>query len=156
MPERFALLVYKHTNTNTHSNAFLQRSLVIVKRYNNRSFCQTVLPQFVTFFLIKIFTQGSLFALYRKVKLSLCLTKYHFKKTHLLLSWSPRCGDVLGSGYLTPHILNLCTRWWWTASANWIGVWMGPRRGLDPVARRKETLPFSPTGNRTPVVHPVV
>jgi hypothetical protein len=78
-----------------------------------------------------------------KVKLSLCLTKHRAMKTY----W--------GSGGTAPCILDLCTRWSWVVSfthrplypqgkspgTHWIGGWMGPRAGLDTVAKRKIPCP---------------
>jgi len=46
-----------------------------------------------------------------------------------------------GSGDIAPRILNLCTRWEWSASSlgrftpgtHWISGWVDPRAGLDAV-----------------------
>jgi hypothetical protein len=40
-----------------------------------------------------------------------------------------------------------------TPGTHWIGRWVGPRAGLDAVAKRKENP--APAGNRNPVVQPV-
>jgi hypothetical protein len=37
---------------------------------------------------------------------------------------------------------------------HWLRGWVGPRAGLDAVAKRKNPFPV-PTGNRTPVAQPV-
>jgi hypothetical protein len=60
-----------------------------------------------------------------------------------------------GSGGIAPRILNLGTRWTWSAScpgrftprertpsAHWIGGGVGPNAGLDAVAKRKNPNPY--------------
>jgi hypothetical protein len=44
-----------------------------------------------------------------KVKLSLCLTMHHVMKTHILLKYASLHEDVLKSGGVAAHILNLVT-----------------------------------------------
>jgi hypothetical protein len=39
----------------------------------------------------------------------------------------------------------------WAPGTHWIGGWVGPRTGLDAVAKRKNPI-IGPTGNWTPVV----
>jgi hypothetical protein len=46
-----------------------------------------------------------------KVKLSLCLKKYHATNMYPVLNWAPLHADIWGSGGIAPSILNLCTRW---------------------------------------------
>jgi hypothetical protein len=67
--------------------------------------------------------------------------------------------DVWGSWGQTPRILNLGTRWMWVLSftfrllypcIHWIEDWVGLRRDLDFVVKRK-----IPAGNWNPVVQPV-
>jgi hypothetical protein len=64
--------------------------------------------------------------------------------------------DVLGSGDIARRILNLGTRWRWLASftpqalypgerapgTHWIGGWVGPRAGLNAVAKRNNTYHY--------------
>jgi hypothetical protein len=92
-----------------------------------------------------------------KVKLSLCLTKYHAMKAY----W--------GSGGTSPRILHLDTRWRWMVSftgrplyprvrasgTHWIGGWVGPRADLDTVMKRKIPSPRRESNPRTPIVQPV-
>jgi hypothetical protein len=88
-----------------------------------------------------------------KLKLSVCLIKHHAIKT--MRNWG-----------ITPRILNLRTRWKWVASfmprplyPRGKNLWvptdgcMDHKSGLDAVAKRKMS---APSGNRTPVVQPVV
>jgi hypothetical protein len=90
-----------------------------------------------------------------KVKLSQWLTKYHAMKTFPVLYQAPRHGDVWGSGGIAARILNLCTRWRRVISftplllyspgkapgSHGIRGWVGPRAGLDAVAKRKNPYP---------------
>jgi hypothetical protein len=91
-----------------------------------------------------------------KVKLSLCLTKQHAMKTY----W--------GSGGIAARILELGTRWRWSASlpgrftprerspgTYWIGGWVGPRAVLDAVVERKILSPRRESKPRTPIVQPI-
>jgi hypothetical protein len=41
-----------------------------------------------------------------------------------------------------------------TLPTNWIGGWVGPKSGLDAVAKRKNHI-IGPVGNRIPVIQPV-
>jgi hypothetical protein len=73
-----------------------------------------------------------------------------------------------GSGGIVPYILDLGTRWReWSASrhgrftpregdsgTNWIGGWVGPRAGLDAVAKRKILNPSRDLEH--PIIQPVV
>jgi hypothetical protein len=78
----------------------------------------------------------------RKVKLSLCLIKRHVMKTY--------------EGMDTSSILILSIRWIWAVSFTLyfrgkspqgplIGVWVGPRAGLDAVENRNIFCPFRGT-----------
>jgi hypothetical protein len=92
-----------------------------------------------------------------KVKLSLCLTKYHAMKTY----WE--------NGGIDPHILDLGTRWRWVVSftlrplyprerapdTHWTGGWVGPRVVLDTVVKRKIPSPHRESNPRTPIVQHV-
>jgi hypothetical protein len=91
-----------------------------------------------------------------KVKLSLCLIKHHAMKTY----W--------GSRGIAPRILDLGTRWRWSASrpgcfiprkrapgTHWIGGWVGPRDVQDTVVKRKIPSPHRESNSRTPIVQPV-
>jgi len=74
----------------------------------------------------------------RKMNLSPCLTKHHAKKAyggvevqlHALISaldggeWTASCPDRVISGERAHD-------------THWIGRWVGPRAGLDAVAKRK-------------------
>jgi len=85
-----------------------------------------------------------------KVKISLCLTKYHALKTSCAYY-----EDVRGSGVIALCILNLDTRWRWMVtftslplypwgrapSTHWIWGWVGPRPSVDVVADKK-SLPL--------------
>jgi hypothetical protein len=67
------------------------------------------------------------------------------------LTWHHYVKMYWGSGGSTPGILNLSARWNWMVSftlrhftprkkapgTHWIGGWVGPRAGLDAVAKRK-------------------
>jgi hypothetical protein len=90
----------------------------------------------------------------KKVKVPLCLTKQHAMKAY----W--------GSRGIAPLILNFGARWGeWPASrsgrftpgTHWIGGWVGPRFGLDTVAKRKilsscrESNPGRPTNSLTTI-----
>jgi hypothetical protein len=64
---------------------------------------------------------------------------------------------------------DLGTRWRWVVSfatgrftarerapgIHWIGVWVGPRAGLDAVVKRKIPSPRLESNPRTPIVQPV-
>jgi len=52
---------------------------------------------------------------------------------------------------LTPRPLNPGER---TPGANWLGGWVGPRTGLDAVAKRK-IIKTAHAGNRTLIIQPV-
>jgi hypothetical protein len=93
----------------------------------------------------------------KKVRLSLCLTKHHVMKTY----W--------GNGGIAPRILDLGTKWEYSASrprcftpkeralgTYWIGGWVGPRAVLDTVVKRKIPRPCRESNPRTPIVQPVV
>jgi hypothetical protein len=81
----------------------------------------------------------------------------------------PRClEDVWVSGGVAPLILNLGDGREWltsrdgrfisgekTASTHGMGVWVGPRAGLDAVAKSKKKACLAPIRNRTPAVQPV-
>jgi hypothetical protein len=71
------------------------------------------------------------------------------------------------SGGIGPRILNIDTKWRWSASrtfrfisrertpsAHWIRVWVGPRACLGSVAGRRNTF-FTVAGNLTLVVQPL-
>jgi hypothetical protein len=91
-----------------------------------------------------------------KVKLSLCYTKHHAIKTHgggdidyvFLITtldggeWSASLSGRFTSGETAP-------------STHCIGGQVGYRAGLDTVAKKKNIV-FAPTGNRNPVVQPIV
>jgi hypothetical protein len=83
-------------------------------------------------------------------------------KPNALLNWASRHEDLLGSGGVAPRILNFGTRWRWVVSftyrplysrlkspgIHWVEGWVGPRPGLDAVAKTRS--PFhSSTGTRT-------
>jgi hypothetical protein len=72
-----------------------------------------------------------------KINLSLSLTKYHTMKMYR------------GSEDTSPRILNLCTRWRWSAlrsgsftpeerapSTHWTGGWLDHRTGMNVVVNR--------------------
>jgi hypothetical protein len=46
-----------------------------------------------------------------KVKLSLCLSKYHAMNTYLLLNSAPSHENLWVSGGIAPGILSFSTRW---------------------------------------------
>jgi hypothetical protein len=89
-----------------------------------------------------------------KVMLLLCLTKCHDMKylTHCLIK-QHAMRMYWGSGSITPHVLNLCTRWGesstlrpgrftpWerTPGTHWMEGWAGPTAGLDAVAKWKKS-----------------
>jgi hypothetical protein len=88
-----------------------------------------------------------------KVKLSVCLTKHHAMETY----W--------GSGGITPLILDLGTRWEWSASrpglftpierdpgTQRIGGWVWARAVLDAVVKRKIPSPRRESNPRTPMI----
>jgi len=91
-----------------------------------------------------------------KGKLSLCLTKHYVMKTY----WR--------SGGIASPILNLGTSWRSvsasrpdrftsgesTPGTHRIGSWVGPRAGLDAMAKRKIPI-IAPAGNWTQVLQPV-
>jgi hypothetical protein len=83
-----------------------------------------------------------------KVKLSLCF---------FFLHWASRRGGVLGEWmYSSMHSLTSTLNWGeWSASrpshftpreratgTQWIAGWLGPRAGLEAVAKRKKYLPL--------------
>jgi hypothetical protein len=86
------------------------------------------------------------FACFRilKVKLSLCF------------SWAPRHGGVLGSGGITPRILDLGTRWRWVVSFTPRLLYPQGKSPWYPLGRRlggaqnrwREKFP-APAGNRS-------
>jgi hypothetical protein len=94
---------------------------------------------------------------WKKVKLSLCLTKHHAMKTY----W--------GSGGIAPRITDLGTRWRWVVNftprplypqgkapgTHWIGGWVGLRAVLDTVLKRKIPSPRRGSKLRTPIVQSV-
>jgi hypothetical protein len=102
-----------------------------------------------------------------KVNLSLSLTKYHAIRRYRIIKQHTITTDWW-SGGIAPRILNLVTRWRQVVSfthftpsertpgTHWIGGWVGPRAGLDAVAKREKFL--APAGNRiliAPIVQPV-
>jgi hypothetical protein len=73
-----------------------------------------------------------------------------------------------GSGGIDPCIIDLDTRWSWSASrpgnfiprerapgTHWIGDWVGPRDGLDAVVKRNIPGPRRESNPRTPIVQPL-
>jgi hypothetical protein len=74
------------------------------------------------------------------------ITKYHAIKAY----WGV---EVQINAFLTS--LPRRFMYWVTApSTHGVEGWVGPRAGLDTVAKRKD-LNIAPTGNRTPVIRPV-
>jgi hypothetical protein len=72
------------------------------------------------------------------------------------------------SGGIAPRILDLGTRWEWSASrlgrftprerapgTHSIGGWVGPRAVLDTVVKKKIPSPRRESNPRTPIVQPV-
>jgi hypothetical protein len=73
----------------------------------------------------------------------------------------------MGSGGIAPRILNLGTKWMWvsgqlhaqaalpsgerTSGTNWIGGWLGPRAGLDTVAKTISSRPYRESNPGRPV-----
>jgi len=72
-----------------------------------------------------------------------------------VLNQLPHHEDILGSGGIAPHNLNLSTKWTWMvsftlwplypwakiSSTHCTGGWVGPKASLDAVARSKSTGP---------------
>jgi hypothetical protein len=86
-----------------------------------------------------------------------------------VLNYAPRHENVLGRGGITPRILNLGTRWVLSRqfhetgrftpgerapSTHFSGGRVGPKAGLDAVAKRKNLF-STPAGDRIPIVQPV-
>jgi hypothetical protein len=76
---------------------------------------------------------------------------FFVKLSRCVLNSAPSHADRWGNRGITPHILNLGTRWRWVViftlrplylrgknpGALWIGGWVGPRAGLAVVMKRK-------------------
>jgi hypothetical protein len=73
----------------------------------------------------------------------------------------------LGSGVIAPLIIDLCTRWEWSASrsgnftlkeiaygTHWIIGWVGLRAGLDAVVKRKIPSPYRDSNPRPSRLYP--
>jgi len=83
-------------------------------------------------------------------------------KPYPLLSQASHHEHVWGSGDISPHILNLSTRWRQKVSITpggerapgipWIGGQVVCRTSPDAVSKRKIPSPF---GNKTPVIQPI-
>jgi hypothetical protein len=97
-----------------------------------------------------------------KVKLTLCLTRFYAMKRILCLI--KLHAMIMHRGVVVcPHILNLGIRsasrpGYFTLGERapdtlWIKGWIGPRAGLDVMAKRKENPFTALAGSRTPVVH---
>jgi hypothetical protein len=80
----------------------------------------------------------------------------------LFLNCAPCHDGVLGSGGISLRILDLGTRWEWSASrsgrftpreraagTHWIGGWVGPRAVLDAAVKRKIPRPRRESNPRT-------
>jgi hypothetical protein len=96
----------------------------------------------------------------KKLKLSLCLTKFKAMKAYLLFNYHTT--KTRGNGGTVPHILELGIRWSeWSASrpgcftpgTHWVGDWVGSSACLDAVATMGGPSPV-PAGNRTLAVQP--
>jgi hypothetical protein len=95
--------------------------------------------------------------IYKKVKLSLCLTKHYAVKTY----WEMEVElyafliSALGGGEWSasrPGRFTLRVR---APGTHWIGGWAGPRAVLDAVVKRKIPSPHRKSNPRTPIVQPV-
>jgi hypothetical protein len=89
---------------------------------------------------------------------------WHIKVKSLcfLFNWAPHHEGVLGSGGIAPRILDLGTRWRWSASrpscftprerargTQWIGGWVGLKAGLDTVVKKKNPSLFKDSNPRS-------
>jgi hypothetical protein len=116
------------------------------------------------------FNSGSWFYYWKKHEYPFTVSPFPCKsKVKFFLCWSKHAMNMYWwSGSIAPRILDLDSRWRWSASllgrstprerapgTHWIGAWVEPRAVLDAVVKRKIPSPRRESNLRTPIVQPI-